>query len=69
MILLILLILFEGSVLAAKLIAPDSKYAHISDVAVEKILNLFPGLAEDAKREGAILLQPTEDEVTRTPRP
>ncbi|MBQ5954654.1 MAG: zinc ribbon domain-containing protein [Firmicutes bacterium] len=43
MILLILLILFEGSVLAAKLIAPDSKYAHISDVAVEKILNLFHG--------------------------
>ena len=43
MILLILLILFEGSVLAAKLIAPDSKYAHISDMAVEKILNLFHG--------------------------
>ena len=30
----------------------------------KKILNLFPGLAEDAKREGAILLQPTEDKVT-----
>ena len=43
MILLILLILFEGSVLAAKLIAPDSKYAHISDVAVEKVLNLLHG--------------------------
>ena len=31
---------------------------------VNHVLNLFPGLAEDAKREGAILLQPTEDKVT-----
>ena len=30
----------------------------------KKILNLYPGFAEDAKREGAALLQPTEDEVT-----
>ena len=30
----------------------------------KKILNLFPGLAQDAKLEGAALLQPTEDEVT-----
>ena len=43
MILLILLILFEGSVLAAKLIAPDSKYAHISDSVVEKVMNLISG--------------------------
>lgn len=27
------------------------------------ILNLYPGLAEDAQAEGAILLQPSEDEV------
>lgn len=30
----------------------------------KKILNLFPGLAEDAKKEGAELLQPTTDTVT-----
>ena len=41
MVLLILVILFEGSVLAAKLIAPDTKYAHISDVVIEKVLDLF----------------------------
>ena len=40
MILLILLILFEGSVLATKLLAPDSKYAHISDAIVEKVMDL-----------------------------
>ena len=28
------------------------------------ILNLFYGLAEDAKAEGAALIEPTEDEVT-----
>ncbi len=27
------------------------------------ILNLYPGLAEDAQAEGAVLLQPSEDEV------
>ena len=43
MILLILVILFEGSVLAAKLIAPDSGYAHISDAVIEKVLDLFSG--------------------------
>jgi len=43
MILLILLILFEGSVLAAKLIAPESKYAHISDNIVEKVMDLVHG--------------------------
>lgn len=36
---------------------------HVSLIS-KKILNLFPGLAEEAAREGAILLQPTEDEVT-----
>ena len=58
MILLILLILFEGSVLAAKLIAPDSKYAHISDVAVEKILNLFGGNGGESDEEST---EPTGD--------
>lgn len=36
---------------------------HIS-LASKNIVNLFPGLAEDAKKEGAELLQPTTDTVT-----
>ncbi|MCM1039844.1 MAG: iron transporter [Ruminococcus sp.] len=36
---------------------------HIS-LASKKILNLFPGLAKDAAKEGAVLLIPTEDTVT-----
>ena len=36
---------------------------HISLVS-EKILNLFPGTAEEAQKEGAVLLEPTTDEVT-----
>ena len=36
---------------------------HIS-LASKNIVNLFPGLAEDAKKEGAELLQPTTDAVT-----
>lgn len=36
---------------------------HVS-LASKSIVNLFPGLAEDAQKEGAELLQPTEDEVT-----
>lgn len=36
---------------------------HVS-LASKSIVNLFPGIAEDAKKEGAELLQPTEDEVT-----
>ena len=32
-------------------------------LASKNILNLFFGLAEDAKQEGAALLEPTEDEV------
>ena len=40
-ILLILIILFQGSILGAKLIAPDSKYAHIADGVIEKVLDLF----------------------------
>lgn len=36
---------------------------HVS-LASTSIVNLFPGLAEDAQKEGAELLQPTKDEVT-----
>ena len=36
---------------------------HISLVS-KKIVNLYPGLAEDAKKDGAELLQPTIDTVT-----
>ena len=36
---------------------------HISLVS-KKILNLFPGTAEEAQKEGAELLEPTTDEVT-----
>ena len=32
-------------------------------LAAKGILNLFPGLAEDAQKEGAALLQPTEETV------
>lgn len=36
---------------------------HISLMS-KKIVNLYPGLAEDAQKEGAELLMPTEDTVT-----
>lgn len=36
---------------------------HVS-LGSKNILNLYPGLAEDAKKEGAELLSPTVDEVT-----
>lgn len=36
---------------------------HVS-LASKNIVNLYPGLAEDAKKEGAKLLLPTEDTVT-----
>ena len=36
---------------------------HVSLVS-KTILNLYPGLAEDAKTDGAELLQPTTDTVT-----
>jgi hypothetical protein len=35
---------------------------HIS-LASESIVNLFPGLAEDAQKAGAVLLEPTKDEI------
>ena len=36
---------------------------HIS-LGSKNIVNLYPGLAEDAAKEGAELLQPTEDTIT-----
>lgn len=36
---------------------------HVS-LASEKIVNLFPGKAEDAQKDGAALLKPTKDTVT-----
>ncbi len=36
---------------------------HVS-LASKNIVNLFPGLAEDAKKDGAEILEPTTDEVT-----
>lgn len=36
---------------------------HVSLMS-KKILHLFPGLAADAKLEGALLLEPTLDEIT-----
>lgn len=36
---------------------------HIS-LGSKKILNLYPGLAEDAAKDGAVLLEPTMDTVT-----
>ena len=35
---------------------------HIS-LASESIVNLYPGLAEDAKKADAVLLEPTKDEM------
>ena len=36
---------------------------HVTLVS-KSILNLFPGTAEDAKKDGAVLLNPTKDPVT-----
>ena len=36
---------------------------HVS-LASKNIVNLYPGTAEDAQKDGAVLLDPTEDEVT-----
>ena len=36
---------------------------HVS-LSSKNILNLYPGLAEDAEKEGAVLLEPTTDSVT-----
>ncbi len=46
-----------------KLTVKDGKMTiHIS-LQSEKIVNLFPGMASDAKKDGARLLEPTKDEV------
>lgn len=42
----------------------DGKMTIHITLASKKIVNLYPGLSEDAKKDGAELLQPTEDEVT-----
>ncbi len=48
----------------ARLTVKDGKMTvHIS-LASQKILHLYPGLARDAAKEGAALLEPTKDEVT-----
>lgn len=44
-------------------VADGQMVIHIS-LTSKNILNLYPGLAEDAKKEGAELLQPTADTVT-----
>lgn len=41
----------------------DKMTVHITLVS-KSILKLFPGSAEDAQKEGAVWLEPTEDEVT-----
>lgn len=47
-----------------KLTVKDGKMTMHISLASQKILNLYYGLAEDAQKEGAELLQPTEDTVT-----
>ena len=44
-------------------VADGKMTIHIS-LTSKNILNLYPGLAEDAQKEGAELLMPTEDTVT-----
>lgn len=46
-----------------KLIVKDGKMTIHVTLASKGILNLFVGLAEDAQKEGAVILQPTEDQV------
>ncbi|MCR5719143.1 MAG: hypothetical protein K6F84_01120 [Lachnospiraceae bacterium] len=36
---------------------------HIT-LSSKNVVNLYPGMAKDAQKEGAKLLEPTEDEVT-----
>ena len=45
------------------LIVKDGQMTIHVSLASENILNLFPGSAEDAKKDGAALLQPTKDTV------
>ena len=44
-------------------VSDDGATIHVSLVS-KKILNLYPGTAEEAAREGAKLLEPTVDMVT-----
>lgn len=44
-------------------VADGKMTIHIS-LASKKIVNLYPGLAKDAEQDGAVLLQPTIDEIT-----
>ncbi len=44
-------------------VADGEMTLHIS-LGSKKIVNLYPGLAEDARKDGAKLLEPTEDKVT-----
>jgi len=46
-------------------VADGKMTIHIS-LTSKNILNLYPGLAEDAQKEGAELLMPTEDTVTHS---
>ena len=67
MVLLILVILFEGSVLAAKLIAPDTKYAHISDAIIEKVMGIFSkddSSSSDADAEDAVVDDQSAEDST-----
>lgn len=47
-----------------KLTVKDGEMTIHVTLKSKSILNLFPGLAEDAKKEGAELLMPSKDEVT-----
>ena len=47
-----------------ELVVKDGKMTIHVSLKGKGILNLFMGTAEDAKKEGAELLEPTEDEVT-----
>ena len=47
-----------------QLTVKDGKMTVHMTLVSQNIVNLFAGTAEDAQKEGAALLQPTEDEVT-----
>ena len=47
-----------------ELTVKDGKMTLHVSLASKKIVNLYPGTAEDAQKEGAELLQPTTDQVT-----
>ncbi len=48
----------------AVLTVKDGKMTVHVTLVSKSILNLYPGTAEDAQKEGAVLLQPTVDKVT-----